>query len=107
MKKCFGFFCKYTIVEFAQTQKVNVFWKFQSLAYLELFLFYQSGNFWRFCGDFRKKNDFKKNFFFQNFFFKFLEIAFFELNLARFEEKFFLKISHFGKSVISDTILDF
>ena len=86
MEKYFGFFCKYTIVEFAQTQKVNVFWKFQSLAYLELFLFYQSGNFWRFCGDFRKKNDFKKI-----FFFKFLEIAFFEHNLARFEEKKFFE----------------
>ena len=83
----FFFFCKYTIVEFAQTQKVNVFWKFQSLAYLELFLFHQSGNFWRFCGDFRKKNDFKKKFFFQNFFFQIFGNAFFEHNSSRFDEK--------------------
>ena len=62
------------------------------------------------------KKSCQKNFFFQNFFFfKFLEIAFFEHNLARFEEnfffenfkKFFLKISHFEKSVILDTIFDF
>ena len=33
------------IVAFAQTQKINVFWKVQNLANLELFLFYQSGNF--------------------------------------------------------------
>ena len=73
-------------------QKINVFWIAQSLVYLEPFLFYQPGDFWRFRGDFRKKYDFKKNFF-QNFFLEFLQIAFFEPNLARFEEKKFLKIS--------------
>ena len=68
MKFFFGVFCKYTIVAFAQTQKINVFWKVQSLAYLEPFLFYQSGDFWRFRGDFRKKIMTKKNFFFKIFF---------------------------------------
>ena len=95
-------------------QKINVFWIAQSLVYLEPFLFYQPGDFWRFRGDFRKKKIMtkKKS---KIFFFKFLEIAFFEHNLARFEEKNFffkfqkkiLKISHFEKSVISDTIFDF
>ena len=74
-----------------------ILWIWQFLAILWWFL--------------KKKHDSKKNF----LFFKFLEIAFFEHNLARFEEKknskfqkiFFLKISHFGKSVILDTIFDF
>ena len=43
---------------------------------------------------FSQKNRDKKKYFFQNFFFKFLEIAFFEHNLARFEEK---KISEISK----------
>ena len=74
-------------------QKIDIFWITQSLVYLEPFLYYQSGDFWRFRGDFGKKDDFKKKFFFSKFFFKILQIAFFEHNLARFEEKFFLKIS--------------
>ena len=74
-------------------QKINLFWIAQSLVYLEPFLFYQPGDFWRFRGDFRKKNYDEKKFFFSKFFFKFLEIACFEHNLARFEEKIFLKIS--------------
>ena len=56
-----------------------------------------------------------KNFFFEKNIFKFLEIAYFEHNSARFEEKkifenlrkFFSKISHLEKSVILDTIFDF
>ena len=72
-------------------QKINVFWIAQSLVYLEPFLFYQPGDFWRFRGDFRKKYDFKKKFFFSKFFLEFLQIAFFEPNLARFEEKIFFE----------------
>ena len=78
-------FYQHTIVKFAQTQKIDVFWISQSLVYLEPFLYYQSGDFWRFRGDFGKKNDFKK------FFFKILQITYFEHNLARFEEKFFFE----------------
>ena len=56
-----------------------------------------------------------KNFFFQKNIFKIFEIAYFEHNSARFEEKnffenlkkIFLKISHLEKSVILDTIFDF
>ena len=40
---------------------------------------------------FGKKKTSKKNFFFKIFFFKFLKMAFFEHNLARFEEKIFWK----------------
>ena len=74
-------------------QKIDIFWITQSLVCLETFLYYQSGDFWRFRGNFGKKMTSKKNFFFQIFFFKILQIAFFEHNLARFEEKNFLKIS--------------
>ena len=73
----FGVFCKYTIVTFAQTQKINVFWKVLSLAYLEPFLFYQSGDFWRFRGDFRKKIMTKNINFFQFFFFQIFGNRFF------------------------------
>ena len=53
-------FCQYTIVTFAKMHKINEFWIDQILVYLEPFLFFQSGNFWRFRGNFcKKKNDFK------------------------------------------------
>ena len=78
-------------VEFAQTQKVNVFWKFQSLAYLELFLFYQSGNFWRFCGDFRKKKTSKKIFFFKIFFSNFWKSLFLSVIWRDLRKIFFWK----------------
>ena len=80
-------FYQHTIVKFAQTQKIDIFWITQSLVYLEPFLYYQSGDFWRFRGDFGKKMTSKKK-----FFFKILQIAVFEHDLARFEEKNFLKI---------------
>ena len=48
-------FYQHTKVKFAQTQKIDVFWISQSLVYLEPFLYYQSGDFWRFRGDFGKK----------------------------------------------------
>ena len=56
-------FYQHTIVKFAQTQKIDVFWITQSLVYLEPFLYYQSGDFWRFRGDFGKKMTSKKKFF--------------------------------------------
>ena len=102
MKFFFGVFCKYTIVTFAQTKQIYVFWKVQSLAYLEMFLFYQYVDFWRFCGDFCKKNHDEKNFFFQNFFFKFLKIPFSEHNSARFDKKnwFFFQMSNVSACVV-------
>ena len=68
-------FCQYTIVTFAKMHKINEFWIDQSLVYLEPILFYQSGDFWQFRGNFCQKNDFKKFFskkifFFRNFFLK-------------------------------------
>ena len=65
--------------------KVLPIWNCQQSFHLIIF-----GNFEAIFG---KKNDFKEKFFFQIFFFKFLKIAFFEHNLARFEEKKILKIS--------------
>ena len=38
-------------------QKIDIFWITQSLVCLETFLYYQSGNFWRFRGNFGKKKD--------------------------------------------------
>ena len=82
-------------------QKIDIFWITQSLVCLETFLYYQSGDFWRFGGNFGKKNDFKKN-----FFFKILQIAFFEHNLARFEENFFFENfeKFFGKFLILEKV---
>ena len=57
-------------------QKIDIFWIAQSLVCLETFLYYQSGDFWRFRGNFGKKNDFKKIFFFKIFFSKFCKSLF-------------------------------
>ena len=74
-------------------QKINVFWIAQSLVYLEPFLFYQPGDFWRFRGDFRKKYDFKKKFFFKIFFWNFCKSLFLSLIWRDLKKKIFLKIS--------------
>ena len=53
---------------------------------------------WRFLAiswQFSQKNHDEKKIFEKKFFFKFSEITFFEHNLARFEEKIFLKIWNF------------
>ena len=97
-------FYQHTIVKFAQTQKIDIFWITQSLVYLEPFLYYQSGNFWRFRGDFGKKNDFKNFFFLQispnfaqkkrfaNFFFsKFCKSLFLSIIWRDLKKKKFLK----------------
>ena len=48
---------------FSQIQKIGVFWKSQSLAYLELSISSKSDDFWRFYSYFRKKVTFFMVFF--------------------------------------------
>ena len=91
-RSSWGFLTIFYVV-LAQIQKINMFWKPQSLAYLKPLTFIWFVYFSWFCCNFEKKIMTTKILFQKFLFFRFLKITFSEHNSARFDEKCFLKIS--------------